>query len=83
METSTSSIIKTSTFSTIKINADEVANAKSRYDTLAEATRGGYFNPVTASETDIVAVEEKDDGTAIVVVVSEKTIVSNTMSSGS
>ena len=83
METSSSSIIKTNTFSTIKLNADEVDSAKVSYNTLAEATRAGLFSPIAALETDIVAVEEKEDGSATIVVVAERTVFTNTQNTAS
>lgn len=83
METASYSIIKTNTFSTIKLNAGEVDSAKVSYDTLAEATRAGLFSPIAASEADIVAVEENEDGSATIVVVAERTTITNSVNSGS
>lgn len=83
METASSSIIKTNTFSTIKLNADDVVNATSNYGTLAKATRAGAFSPITASDADIVAVEENEDGSAVIVVVAERTVFTNTQNTAS
>lgn len=83
METSSSSIIKANTFSTINLNNSDVANAKANYNTLADAARAGYFSPITASAADLVAVEEKEDGTAIVAVVAERTTITTSANSSS
>lgn len=83
METASNSIIKTNTFSTIKISADEVINATVNFNTLGEATRAGFFSPISASETDIVAVEANDDGSATIVVVAERTTVTTSGNSSS
>lgn len=83
METSSNSVIKTNTFSTIKLNSGDITNALANYDSLTEATRDGYFSPITASESDIVAIEERNDGTTVIVVVAERTTVTSSANSSS
>lgn len=77
MDTSRFSILKTTvegtTFSTVSLSPDEVANALQTYPgqteaALRSATRAGLFSPVTAAPNDTVAVEVKADGSAVIIV---------------
>lgn len=69
---------KTTTYSTISLADYEVTAAiGSDPDTIAAltaATRAGQFSPVTASATDIVAVQPNPDGSAVIVVVATTTV---------
>lgn len=79
MNTTSHSIVQTvspatTTFSTISLSPDDVANAlqSSPEDTAAAlraAVRQGLFSPITAAADDTVAVEVKADGSAEIVVV--------------
>lgn len=72
MDTSRFSIQKTTaestTFSTVSLSPNEVADALQAHPDLRSATRAGLFSPVTATPNDTVAVEVKVDGSAVIIV---------------
>ena len=79
----TFSTSKTTTFSTIDLSEAEVTNALQLYPDLGQATRAGFFSPVIANSDDVVAIEMKTDGSAVIVVVATRTTVSDTGNSSS
>lgn len=83
MNVLTQSTVKTTTFHTIELNSDEVNSALSNYPDLAAATRAGLFSPASATVEDIVAVEFRSNGTAAIVVVAVRIVLSGSNNSAS
>ena len=80
MQIRSSSIVNTTTTHIIELSPTEVSDALITYVTLADAVAGGYFSGVSATASDIIAVDARPGGTTIVVITERTTIPDDTES---
>jgi hypothetical protein len=80
MQIRSSFIVNTNTTRIIELSIAEVDTAASLYSTLANAVVAGYFSSVSATFSDIIAIDTRPEGTTIVVITERTTIPADTES---
>lgn len=80
MQIRSSSTVNTTTTHIIELSPTEVSDALFTYVTLADAVAAGYFSGVSATASDIIAVDDRPGGTTIVVITDRMTIPAGTES---
>lgn len=80
MQIRSSSTVNTTTTHVIELNPAEVADTLAIYVTLADAVAAGFFSGVSATASDIIAVDSRPQGTTIVVITERTTIPDDTES---